>query len=332
MGPDDANLTWLVDTRKPFARWWKPLFKRYGLDIEKFPRIADTTEIVGKIKPDVAQEFGVNGDAVVVVGAGDLTAAAVGTGAVREGESHIYIGTSDWLGAHISRRKVDVSNYIGSILSGIPGRYLLVAEQEIAAGALEWAMNITNMKERYTDVEELVESSNPGSGNLIFLPWFYGERSPVDDPFVRGGFVNLKIDTGRGELFRSIMEGVAFNIKWALGPFEKIVGVHEGIRFAGGGALFESWGQILADVLNRRILRVKNPQNVTLLGSAIIASVALRTYETFEEATSRVKIDKIFAPRKESNAVYEELFSSFKQIYKNLKGVFKKLNSGKIRV
>ncbi len=326
MGPDDASLTWLVDTRKSKPVWWNPLIKKYGLDMEKLPKILETTDVAGYVRGEVARELGLRDGIPVVTGAGDLTAAAVGTGAIKENETHIYLGTSDWLGAHISKRKVDVSHYIGSIMSGLPGKYLLVAEQEIGAGALEWAMNIMGIPEKYDEVEKLIDKTRSGSRNLVFLPWLYGERCPIDDPYVRGGFINLKLDTDRGEILRSIMEGVGLNIKWAYTHFEKIVGEQREIRLAGGGSLFEIWGQILSDMLNRRIVRVSEPHNVTLLGVSMIAMVGIKIYDSFSEAAEKIKLDQTYEPNKKNSELYNELFKVFVNAYKKFSKDFRKLN------
>lgn len=327
---DEANLTWLVDTRRGKAEWWTPLFREYELPVEKFPEIRDSIDIAGRLKPQIAREIGVEAGIPVFVGAGDLTTAAVGSGAVREGEVHIYVGTSNWIGAHLSRRIVDVSHYIGSILSAIPGRYLLVAEQEVAAGALEWAMKIAGLEGRYDEVEELVRSAGTYPGKILFLPWMYGERCPIDDPYVRGGILNLSLEDGVGEILKAIMEGVSFNIKWAYTYVEKIIGYREKVNLVGGATLFDTWCQILADVLGRRLERVVEPQNVTLVGASIIASVGLGAYESFEEACKNIAVDRVFKPGKNASKNYEESYREFVKTYDRLRDVFKRLNYTKV--
>ena len=321
--PDEANLTWLADTRDGRAKWSKSLLKDFGISPDLMPEIRLATDVAGKLRPEAADDLGLEPGTPVVVGAGDITVAAVGSGAVGEGELHVYIGTSDWVAGHVSERKTDVSHYIGSLLSAIPGRYLLIAEQEVASAALEWLMDIMGMKGRYDEVEELVREAEPGG--LIFMPWFYGERAPIDDPYVRGGLLNISLDHDRGDLLRAVMEGVALNVRWAYQYVEKLVGRKEQVNLIGGGALFDVWCQILADVLQRELRRMAHPQEAGVRGAAAIAAVGLGVFESFEEAASRFAIEKVFKPSPERADIYDKLFELFVKAYKNTKKIYRAL-------
>ena len=323
--PDEANLTWLADTRGGKARWSKGLLKEYGIPLEAMPEIRLSTDIAGELKPEAAKDLGLKPGTPVVVGAGDITVAAVGSGAVGEGELHIYIGTSDWVAGHVSERKTDVSHYIGSLLSAIPGKYLLIAEQEVATGALEWLLKAMGLAGKYDEVEELVKEAEPGSNGLIFMPWFYGERAPVDDPYLRGGLLNLSLDHDRGDLLRSVMEGVAMNVRWAYQYVEKLVGRKSWVNLIGGGALFDVWCQILADALRREVRRMAHPQEAGVRGAAAIAAVGLGFFKDFEEAASRFAVEKVFRPDPSTAEVYDRLFDAFLRAYKEVKKIYRSL-------
>lgn len=323
--PDEANLSWLADTRHGTVKWSLELLKDYKLSVDLFPEIKQSTEIAGKLSNKAAAQLGINDNIPVIVGAGDITSAAIGSGAVKEGELHIYIGTSDWIAGHISKRKVDIFHYIGSLLSAIPNKYLLIAEQEVATGSLEWIMNILGMEKNYEEVDKLVHKVD--KTDLLFLPWFYGERSPIDDPFVRGGLLNLTLDTKKEEILRSIMEGVALNIKWVYPYIEKMTErKQEIISIVGGGALFDLWCQLIADSIKRPVKRISNPQLAGVRGLASIASVTLGIFENFDEAVSRFRIDKVFKPDINNSKIMEKKFKEFKEVYKNLKNIFRRLN------
>lgn len=324
--PDEANLTWLVDTRKGKAVWHDGLAREYGINKELLPEIKETIDVAGYLKNEIAEELGVPSGIPVLVGAGDLTTAAVGSGAVKEGEVHIYIGTSDWIGAHISKRKVDVSHYIGSIMSAIPQKYLLVAEQEIAGAALDWVMDITNLT-NYEELDEKIwEIMYSEERPIIFLPWMYGERCPIDDPYVRGSILNLDVKSDKIDLAKSAMEGVVLNIKWAYGFFEKINGEREEVVAVGGGCRMDSWCQMIADAINKRVKRVKEPENTGLRGAGMIASVGLKIHKSFEEVSEWVKTDKVFEPKDKGVIRYKWLLREFEKLYKKLKKVYRVLN------
>ena len=317
---DEAHLTWLADTRKGRAVWHRGLMEDYGLSPDMFPEVRDSTDTAGVIFPEVAREIGISEDIPVVVGAGDMCTAAIGSGAVDEGEVHVYLGTSDWVGAHISERKADVKHYIGTLLSGIPGKYLLVAEQEVAGGALDWLMRIMGV-ESYGEVQEMVECET----NLIFTPWLFGERAPIDDALVRGSLVNLSLNTERGEVFRALMEGIAFNICWAYGIVEKMVGRQEEVRVTGGGARLDVLCQILADVLERPVVRTSRPEFAGLRGLGVIAAVSLGE-DTFRSAVEKFSFDRRFVPRNESADRYKRKMEAFRKYYRKTKGLFREIN------
>ncbi|BBD73449.1 carbohydrate kinase [Sulfodiicoccus acidiphilus] len=322
-GHDEASLTWMADTRRNRAAWSREILRKYGVREDLLPEIRNSTDVAGKLRAEVASRLGVR-EVPVFVGAGDLTAAAVGSGAVREGEVHVYLGTSDWVAAHSSKRRVDVFHYVGSILSAIPGRYLTVAEQEVAAGALEWVMRTLGVED-YGEVERMVSSVDRTA--LLFLPWLYGERSPVDDPNVRGGLINLTLDTERGEVLRAVMEGVALNVKWVFPYVERLVGRVREVNVIGGGALFDTWCQLLSSALKLRVKRLSDPQLAGVRGLAAIASVGMGVYPSFEDAVAKFKVDRKFEPGREA-AELEAKFVLFREAYRKLRGTFRALNLG----
>lgn len=320
---DEASLTWLADTRGGRAMWSDAILKDYGIERKLLPEIRNSTDIAGHTKGESRE---ILGDIPVFVGAGDLTAAAVGSGAVREGEPHIYVGTSDWVAYHSSRRRVDVLHYVGSILSAIPGKYLFVGEQEVASGALEHMMRILGVQD-YDTVNKLVREVK--STNLLFLPWFFGERAPIDDPTVRGGIINLSMDTSIGEILRAVMEGVALNIKWI---YQYVAGGVREVNIVGGASLFDEWTQTIANALGVTLRRIRHPELAGLRGLATIVSVGMGVYRNFEEACSRFVIDKVFVPNKDEFERLNRKFKNFVKAYRGLKDVFKDLNSSYIKV
>jgi xylulokinase len=330
---DCANISWLMDTRKGRLCWAEPILKKYGIEKEKLPEIRKSTEIAGKLTDEAAEELGLAEGTPVVVGAGDVVSASVGSGAVLENHIHAYVGTSGWLACHTKERKKDITHYIGSICSANPDMYLCVAEQETAGACLEWVKN--NMfseiaEDVYEMFDKMAANVAPGSGGLIFTPWLFGERAPLDDPNVRGGFHNLSLEHSRENLVRAVLEGVALNMKWALGCLEKLTSKAEAINIIGGGAISNVWCQIFADVLNRRIKQVQDPKEAGAKGAAIIAMIALGNVKSFEEAAELVRIKNVYEPNQKNVRVYEEIFNEFRGIYKNNRKMYRRLNAGKL--
>ncbi len=320
--PDEAHLTWLADTRNGI-RWSPTLLKDYRLSQDLLPEIKPATDVAGKLTSDAARELGIPEGTPVIVGAGDVCSTAVGSGAVGENELHVYIGTSNWIAGHSSKRKTDVFHYIGSLMSAIPNKYLVIAEQEIAAGALEWVMRLVGIEGNYELVERLAESAK--AGKLIFMPWMYGERAPIDDPHVRAGIINVSLDHDRGDLLRALMEGVALNIRWAYIYMERLTSAQKYVNAVGGGTLFDVWCQIVADAIKRPVKRLSDPQYAAIRGAAAIANVAIGK-DSFEQAAAKFKVNRLFEPNPDNAKIYDELFKIYVELYKKLRKIYRKLN------
>ncbi|MFX0013738.1 MAG: FGGY-family carbohydrate kinase [Promethearchaeota archaeon] len=344
---DFAYVWWLLDTRKkegiPRNEWSETLCKMYKIDMKKLPEVEKPTEIIGSLTDEAASTLGLLKETPIVCGVGDLTAAAIGSGAVLDSELHCQIGTSGWVAGHVSDRKVDINHYTGCVGSAFPDKfYLAVAHQEIAGACLEWVKkNIIYYKEEllakekkqvYEIFDELVSSCNPGAKGkggtyLMFLPWFAGERAPLDDDHVRGGLMNLSLDHDRRHLLRAVFEGVALNARWALETVENLYSPVHSLSIIGGGAKSDVWCQIYADVLNRTIHRVKDPQEAGALGAAIVAKMALSELKDISEIKDYIHFDLKFTPNPDHRDLYDHLYKEFKNLYKQNKKWFKRMNT-----
>lgn len=316
---DCANVTWLMDTRPGRFGWSDTLLKKYGIDALKLPEIKKSTDTAGSITKKASEDLGIPEGTPVVTGAGDITSAAIGSGALAEGETHVYVGTSSWVAAHLQSRKKDLTHYMGSICSANPDMYLCVSEQETASGCLEWIKANVVRELDYDQLNEYVSAVEPGAGGVIFTPWLFGERSPLDDPDVRGGFYNLSLEHTRGHMARAVYEGVAVNIKWALTYFEKLVSkVREldQVYIIGGGAKSDVWCQIFADAFSKPVLRVENPLDAGARGAAGIALVGLGHVHAFEDLKKLIGVEKKFLPEKKNADIYEKILEEFKILYK----------------
>jgi xylulokinase len=162
---------------------------------------------------------------------------------------------------------------------------------------------------------------------VIFAPWVFGERSPVDDRTVRAAIYNLSLEHSRADLMRAILEGVALNTRWLLRPFEKLIRRRLGeIHLVGGGASSDLWCQIFADVMDRPVRQVRDPIQANVRGAALIASVGMGLI-SFTEIASRVEYQATYEPRAEARRVYDAYFREFVNIYQGNKGIFRRLNT-----
>jgi xylulokinase len=256
---------------------------------------------------------------------------------VRDYEMHLYIGTSSWITCHVPFKKTDIFHNLAALPSAIPGRYLLTDEQECAGICLQYLRDNLffhedelfkgeKPKNVYQAFDRIAESMPAGSGKLIFTPWLYGERAPVDDHTVRGGFFNQSLKTTRAHMVRAVFEGVAYNSRWLLQYVEKFIGRRaEAINMVGGGAKSAVWCQIMADVLDRPIRQMKDPIEVNVRGAALLASAAIG-HLTYDEIGAHVPVEKTYTPNPDHRKIYDELFKEFMAIYERNGKIYARLN------
>jgi xylulokinase len=338
---EDATLTWVTDTRDiNNVRYHPRLFKLAGIDRDKLPDLIRAIDIVGPLRAQAAKDLGVKAGIPVIAGAVDMHSAAVGAGTVRDFEPHLYVGTSSWLTCHVPYKRTDLLHNMATLPAALPGRYLLTNEQETAGACLRFLRDNlmfpddalqtgTAPQDFFVRLDRVAAQAAPGSDKLIFAPWLYGERTPVEDANLRGAFFNLSMRTSRPQLFRSVLEGVAYNARWLLANVERFVRRRfAAINIIGGGAQSTLWCQIIADVLDRPIRQVKDPVNANLRGAAFLAGLALGEIDVNGIAET-VQIDRVFAPNGDTRRIYDELFAEFLAFGRQNRASFRRLNGQK---
>jgi xylulokinase len=336
---DSILTSWVTDNRAPNdIKLDARLCAYLGIPPAKIPEPVPCTEILGEVDAAFASEIGIPASTPVVAGAIDVTASAVGAGTVHDGDVHLYLGTSSWLGAHVPFKKTDILSAIGSVPCAIPSKYLMIALQANACGNLNFLVDKVlfgndplPQAERPEDVygilDRMAASVPAGANGLMYTPWIYGERAPVENQSIRAGIHNLSLEHSRSDLVRAIFEGVALNTRWILKPVERFLGHKcESIAAVGGGANSEVWCRIFADVLGRPVRQIWNPIEANVRGSAFIAAAALGKI-AFDDVAHIVKTKATFEPRLKNRPVYDLHFSEFKRQYRVQKGISKRLNA-----
>lgn len=335
---DSINLHWLTDNRDiGRIRYDDRLLALTGIERNKLPDLIHSTELVGPLLPEPARELGVPAGIPVVGGTTDAQSSGIGSGAVRDFEGHLYVGTSSWISCYVPFMKTDLFHNMASLPSAVPGRYYVANEQECAGSCVAFLRDNLifpsdelacgpRPEEPYKLLDQVAAKAPAGSEKVIFLPWMYGERTPIEDHSVRGGFLNISLKTRRDCLVRAVLEGVAYNSRWLLECVERFCGrPFSGLNFIGGGAKSDLWCQIFADVLNRTIRQVKDPVQANTRGAGLVGSIALGSL-SFADVAAKVEIAKTFQPNAANRAIYDRLYREFLQIYKRNKAIFRRLN------
>jgi xylulokinase len=329
---DSIALHWVTDNRHPDRiRYDQALLRLAGIEQSQLPELLAATDILGPLLPGPAGALGVPAGIPVVVGSPDLQSAAIGAGATRDFQAHLYVGTSSWLTCHVPFKRTDLRHNMASLPSPVPRRYFIADEQETAGAALTFLRDRVLFGDgppdgAYAAFDRMAAQAPPGSHGVIFTPWLYGERTPVEDRFVRGGFHNLSLSADRDDLVRAVFEGVALNARWLLRAVERFSRHRlEPIRFIGGGARSDVWCQIFADVLGRAIEQVADPVNANARGAGLLAAVALGEL-TFSQVPERVKVAGTYQPEPGTRQLYDELFTEFVGFYRRNRRAHARLN------
>ncbi len=324
---DSIVAHWLTDNRDLNNVHYDPqLLAWCGLTETQFPKLVPSATVIGSVLPVVADAWGLAAGTKVVTATGDVHSAVVGSGALGDYEGHLYMGTSSWLSCHLPAKKTDLLHNQAALPSAVPGRYFLANEHEVGGAALLWLRDQAGMIRDLDEAHELAAASVAGSNRVIFTPWLNGERTPVDDHTIRGGWNNVSLTTNRADLVRSVFEGVAYNSKWLLETAEAFTKRPlDGLNFIGGGARSDLWCQMHADVCDRVIRRVAEPQHANARGAAFVAWLALGR-QTLDELNRAVAIETEFHPDPTARAAYAPLYREFLKLYKAHKPIHARLN------
>lgn len=325
--------SWLTDNRRSDPLAYDPtLLRLLGLDPARLPRLLPTGSAIGVVKPCVAEELGIDPEAVVVNGLPDLHASAVGAGCIAEHQTHLAISTTTWVSCPVSRKKTDLLRQMAAVPGLWAGQYLLVDNQRTSGRCLEWLRDgVLTASDgatapSYERLLELAATAPAGCDGVIFTPWLDGENSPVEDARARAGFHNLSLHTTQAHLVRAVLEGVALNARWLLEAADHFTGRRlDPVRLVGGGARSDLWCQVVADVSDRTVERVADPVLSGLRGAAIFAGLVLGDV-TRAEVHDLVPVDATFRPNPANRAVYDALFAEFPKLYKAQRGIFHRLN------
>ena len=329
---DSIALHWLTDNRDPDSVDYDDILLGYaGLSRQQLPELVHATDVIGGLTASAAADLGLPKGTPVVAGTPDIPSAAIGAGTVRDYAAHLYIGTSSWLTCHVPYKKTDLLNSIASLPAAVPGKWFVANEQETAGKAIDWLAGVLYPDRRddpsvYEDFNNIARTVPPGANGVIFTPWLYGERTPVEDANLRGGFFNQSLETGRDEMIRAVFEGVAYNTRWLLETVEKFTKKRlDPITMVGGGAQSVLWCQIHADVLDRTILQAADPLWVNVRGVGMLAHAALGHIE-WNDIDAMIPTEAALTPNPANRTVYEDRYDTFRRIHKANRGIYRRIN------
>lgn len=326
----------------------KKVCELFGVNYDHMPNLISSTDCAGIVHDRAAAELGLVSGIKVYGGGMDANLIGVGAGSTGMGDTHIYSGTSGWVGTITDKSVVDLATMIAAVVAAQPGKFNYFAEMETSGKCLEWVKDHIALDEvgiyiqkkhiaedleseylnLYQYMTTVVDQVPAGCGGVLFTPWLHGNRCPFEDPNARGMFFNISLETGKTELIRAVLEGVCYHKRWMLEASARKVKPSDTIRFVGGGALDDFTCQLLADISGHTIETVNSPQNVGAVGAAACVGVGMGVIPSFDRIKEFIPAKKTFKPDLKLKAeVYDKMYEVFINLYKSNKQNFAALKS-----
>ncbi len=317
-------------------KWSDYVIDKIGLDKSQLGKMYESCEVTGKVTPAAAEKTGLAVGTIVVGGAGDQAACAVGNSIVKEGVISATIGTSGVVFAHTDKMLMDPKGRVHTLCHAVPGAWHIMGVTQGAGLSFKWFRDNFFTAEKLT-AEELGENPNKiidkiaatvpaGSNRLIYLPYLMGERTPHLDPDARGVFFGLSALHTKADMVRSVLEGVTYSLRDCL-EIIRGLGVNPDFVYAsGGGGSSPLWQQMMADVFGIRIALGSSKEGGAL-GVAILAGVGAGIYSDVVSACDALIYEtKSISPVAETVETYNKAYPIYTNLYKSLKDDFKALS------
>lgn len=315
--------------------WSDEVLDTLGIKRELLGKMYESPDVTGEVHTEAAEETGLAVGTIVVGGAGDNPAAAIGTGIVSEGSAFTTIGTSGVVYAISDKVAIDQKGRVHTLCASVPGKWTVMSCTQGAGLSLQWLRNnicsqeVLEAKEKGVDPYEIMTAmANEvpiGADRLIYLPYLMGERSPHPDPDCRGTFFGLSAIHERKHLIRAVLEGVSYSQLECVDVFREMgVNIND-MMICGGGARSEMWRQMFADMYQCPVSTIKADQGGAL-GAAILAGIGSGVYNDLEETCKKIILKKsTHEPINENSKEYQKYYSLYKDLYVTLFDSYKKL-------
>jgi len=319
------------------GEYLKEVFDSIGVEIGQLPKVLPSGSVIGEVSGKAAADWGLPAGTVAVTGGHDQPAAALGVGVIEEGQACYGIGTVECVTSVfrkplLSERMLEYN--LCCYHHTYPGRFVSLAYNFTGGSLFRWYRDVFGQAEAREaqqtgrDVYDLLTSQIPAKPTRIFvLPHFTSTGTPYFDNHSTGAFLGFSLDTTRGEVIRSILEGITYEIRMCVDLYAEIGHPLQEFRCSGGGAKSKEWMQIKADIMNAEIL-VPEVSEAGCLGMALLAGAAIGCYSNLEEAVeTTVKVTRSFSPDPNRAQVYEENMAIYRDLYPTVKNLAHRISA-----
>jgi xylulokinase len=321
----DASGTGFFDVRR--RGWATGLVEAAGIDPAVLPPAFESQEVTGRVSPGAAARFGLPAGIPVAGGGGDSVIQTIGSGVIVPGELQTTIGTAGILAAALDGPAENTDGRLQVFCNVAADKWHCMGVSLNAGGAMGWFRDTAARGTGFDALTEEAAASPPGARGLLFLPYLNGERCPHPDPAARGAFVGLTARHGRGDMARSVMEGVvhAFADMHAL---MRPLGI-EGriVKASGGGARSALWRQMQADAFGCDVVTTEGAAEGGAFGAALVAGLAVGVWPDAATAAASCRPLTRETPDAAAGAVHARAHEIYLSLYPLLREAFAQLGA-----
>jgi xylulokinase len=312
---DAAGTSWL-DVGN---RCWSDYALNAGnMRSDQMPDLLEGSQIASSVSKFIADELGIPRGVSVVAGAGDNAAAACGVGIMQEGQGFVSLGTSGVLLTARDAYTPLAQSAVHTFCHAIPKTWYQMGVILSATDSLNWLSSVTG-KSPIELSESLTQKIN-GPSSEKFYPYLSGERTPLNDAHIRGGFVGLSTNSNQTKLTQAVMEGVAFALLDCMEVLKKAGPCPDQLLAIGGGSHSRFWLETIAATLNKAIACPIDGEYGAAMGAARLAILG-KTSEPVKNILSQPTIAETIEPRSDLTDLYCEAFTTYKKASFHLKSI-----------
>ena len=306
---DSAGTSWLDVAER---RWSDRLLEAGHMTVDQMPGLVEGSQAAGELRDDLRRAWGVSGPVVVAGGAGDNAAAACGMGALNEGQGFVSLGTSGVLLAARDGYHPDPETAVHTFCHAVPGRWYQMGVMLSATDSLNWLARITSQSP--ASLANAISGPLQTPGPVRFLPYLSGERTPHNDPEIRGSFTGLSTATSSEDMTRAVMEGVAFGLRDSCDALKATNANLEQVFAIGGGSASRYWLELLATLFDMPLALPKGSELGAAYGAARLARLAA-TGEAVEDVIQVPDIEEVVEPVVAQKAAFDDAHAGFRTAY-----------------
>ena len=315
--------------------WSKELCEKIGIEIEKLPPLRSSTDVVGGLINPELEELGILPGTPVVIGGADTACASIACGVIDHGSACESVGTTNVL-TICTEKPVFDRGYINRC-HVVDGRWIYQGAMSNTGASLRWAREqlCADLKRKAQDegrsafalMDEEAARSPAGAGGIVFLPYMAGERCPIWDPYSKGVFFGVTLQSERQDMLRAILEACGYGMRQLCEIAERVTGTrYREFVSVGGGSKSEVWAQIKADITGKRII-ILDANDAAVVGATLLAGIGVGIYRDFYDASSRVerKVWKVIEPSEANSDIYEKRYRVYCSLYPRIKDLYREI-------